>query len=98
MKLNKIVIWGTVASGKTTLARMLSSTLNISNVVHTDKVIFGDDFQEKEKTQALETINKHLNQPLANRPFRGGLSLGYLYLSPCRSYWVISLLVGSTVR
>lgn len=52
----KIVIWGTVASGKTTLAKQLSSDLQISTVFHTDELFYDPNKTSKDIKLLVSTI------------------------------------------
>jgi adenylate kinase family enzyme len=60
LSLNKIVIWGSVASGKTTLAKQLSHVLRIPNVIHSDEIIFSEHMNLTSKKIAVSSINDRL--------------------------------------
>ncbi|OLS28450.1 MAG: hypothetical protein HeimC2_06690 [Candidatus Heimdallarchaeota archaeon LC_2] len=61
-KYQKIAIWGSVGMGKTTLAKLLSSKLQINNIIFTDDIIFTDELSKIQTSKLLADITDGLNK------------------------------------
>lgn len=59
----KIAIWGSVAMGKTTLAKELSNRLNIPNVIFTDEILYTNDFSEIKNPDIEKGFLEPLKKP-----------------------------------
>lgn len=61
MYLKKIAIWGTVSSGKTTLASQISEITSITNVLHTDDIFYPNN---KKSLKVLKEIMYDIHETL----------------------------------